>query len=67
MYADDLCCFAPTFDGLQELVSTSFKYAKSHFFVLNANKSTVPCHSSRKIDPLLLAGKLATTAILPEK
>ena len=33
MYADALCCFAPSFDGLQDLVNACSKYAESHCIV----------------------------------
>ena len=30
MYADNLCCFASSFNGVQDLVNLSSKYAESH-------------------------------------
>ena len=40
MYANDLCCFAPSFDGREDLVNPCSKYAELHYIVFNASKST---------------------------
>ena len=40
MYADDLYCFAPSFEDVQDLVNVCCKYEKSHCIVFNASKST---------------------------
>ena len=36
---DDVCCFAPSFDGLQDLANICSKCAKSHCIMFNAGKS----------------------------
>ena len=40
MYTDDLCCFAPNFDGLQDLVNVCSKYLELPCIVFDASKST---------------------------
>ena len=39
MYADDLCSFASSFDGLQDLVNVSCKYVELQCIVFYASKS----------------------------
>lgn len=39
MYADDICCFSSSLDGLQELLNVCDKYAETHEIVFNSKKS----------------------------
>ena len=45
IYADDLCCFAPTSKGLQKLVEVCTNYAVTHNIVFNSNKTKAPYFS----------------------
>ena len=44
MYANKLCCFAPSFGDLQDLVNVCSKYAKLPRIVFNASKVTDMIH-----------------------
>ena len=48
MYADDLCCFAASAGGLQDLLDVCSNYAKLHEIVFNCEK-TVDMTFSLKI------------------
>ena len=39
MYADDICCFAPSFKGLQTLVDTCVEFAAKHNIVLQLQEN----------------------------
>ena len=39
MYVDDLCCFSPSLDGLQDLLNVYSHYAVEHDIVVNNDKS----------------------------
>ena len=39
IYADDLCCFSPSLDGLQDLVNVCSNYAVEHDITFNCSKS----------------------------
>ena len=39
LFADDLCCFCPSLDGLRKLLQVCYKYASSHDIVFNCKKS----------------------------
>ena len=39
IYADDLCCFSPSLDGLQDLLNSCSNYAVEHDITFNCSKS----------------------------
>ena len=39
MFADDLCCFAPSIQGLRKLVRICEKYALGHVINFNPDKT----------------------------
>ena len=39
IYADDLCCFSPSLDGLQDLLNVCSNYAVEHDITFNCSKS----------------------------
>ena len=39
IYADDLCCFSPSLDGLQDLLNVRYNYAVEHDITFNCCKS----------------------------
>ena len=39
IYADDLCCFSPSLDGLQDLLNVCSNYAVEHNITFNCSKS----------------------------
>ena len=39
MFADDICCFAPSFKRLQRLVDTCFEFAAKHNIVFNCRNT----------------------------
>jgi len=41
MYADDICCFAPSRKGLQTLFNTCSEYANSYDIPFNCSKINV--------------------------
>ena len=47
MYADDICCFAPTGKGSQKLVGVCTNYAVTHNIVFNSNKTKAPYFSCK--------------------
>ena len=53
MYADDICCFAPSFKGLQRLVDTCVEFAAKHNIVFNCRKTKAmyfPCKFFKTTD-----------------
>ena len=53
MYADDICCFAPSFKGLQRLVDTCVEFAAEHNIVFNCGKTKAmyfPCKFFKTTD-----------------
>ena len=47
MYADDLCCFAASAEGLQDLLDVCSNYAKLHDIVFNCKKPVGMIFSSK--------------------
>ena len=39
LYADDLCCFSQSLDGLQDLLNVCTHYAMEHEMVINNDQS----------------------------
>ena len=39
VYADDICCLAPSLKGLQKLVDECWKYADAHYITFNPSKT----------------------------
>ena len=53
MYADDICCFAPSFKGLQRIVDTCVEFATKHNIVFNCRKTKAmyfPCKFFKTTD-----------------
>ena len=53
MYADDICCFAPSFKGLQRLVDTCVEFAAKYNIVFNCRKTKAihfPCKFFKTTD-----------------
>ena len=53
MYADDICCFAPNFKGLQRLVDTCVDFVAKHNTVFNFRKTKTmyfPCKFFKTTD-----------------
>ena len=55
MYADDICCFAPSFKGLQRLIDTWVEFAANHNIFFNCRKTKAmyfPCKFFKTTDNL---------------
>ena len=41
LYADDICCIAPSCKGLQKLLDVCYEYAQSHDISFNCSKTKI--------------------------
>ena len=49
IYADDICCFSPSIEGLQELIDVCSDYAHTHEISFNFNKTVGVVFLSKEI------------------